>query len=93
MKKTELEQKVKDLTAQLTYRYEAASRELEKAGDNLTASAAVLHITGLGGRDIVAPVAIRDGLSLESIAALQRDLHRSYLQAIGKAPKHKEHTS
>lgn len=59
----ELERKIADLEAQLTCRYRYAGKELEKAGDCLTGSAAILRVTALGGREIVAPVAILDGLS------------------------------
>lgn len=51
------------------------------------ASAAILTITGLGGRVIVAPVAIRDGLSAATIAAIKADLQRSYDLATLMQPK------
>lgn len=76
--RAELEQRVIDLESQLIHRYEAAKKELDKTGESLHASAAVLRITGLGGREIVSPVAILNGLSKESIEALKRDLQRSF---------------
>ncbi len=81
-----LKQKVIDLQAQMPHRYAFASREVEKAGDGLTASAAVLSITALGGKEIVLPVAIRDGLSIETIEAIKRDLQRSYERAMRWKP-------
>lgn len=84
--KAQLQQSVIDLGAQLAYRYKAASLEIDKAGEALFASAAVLRITALGGLELVAPVAIRDGLSKETIEAIRRDLQRSYDGAIGKRP-------
>jgi len=77
-----LKQKVIDLEAQMIHRYAFACKEIEKAGNVLTASAAVLSITALGGKEIVAPVAIRDGLSIETIEAIKKDLQRSYEQAV-----------
>lgn len=81
--KAELEQQIVDLSAQLVHRYKSAKKELDGAGETLTASAAVIRITGLGGREIVAPVAIINGLSKETIQALRNDLQRSFDHVAG----------
>ena len=82
-----LARRVMELEAQLASTCAHASREVEKAGDLLMASAAVLTISALGGRVIVKPVAIRDGLSPATIAALKADLARSYDLATMTKPK------
>lgn len=59
--------------------YSTASRDLSKAStDHLMASGVVVTITALGGRVITPPVLIRDGLSHDTIAALQADIARSF---------------
>lgn len=75
----ELERKVRELESQLVHQYHSANRSIEKAGIKmLTGSGAVISIVALGGREIIAPVCIRDGLSPETIAALKADFARSY---------------
>lgn len=85
--KADLARRVMELESQLASRAAQASRDIEKAGDSLMASAAILTITGLGGRVIVAPVAIRDGLSPATIAAIKADLARSFDLATLQRPK------
>ena len=53
-----------------------SSREILKAGDNLTASAAIVTIEALGGR-LITRFAIHDGLSIETINALKLDIQRT----------------
>lgn len=74
----DLARRCMELEAQLASAAAKASRDIEKAGDVLHASAAILTLTALGGRVIVSPVAIRDGLSGATIAAIKADLQRSY---------------
>lgn len=85
--KADLQRRVMELESQLASRAAAASAELGKAGDVLMGSAVILHLVALGGREIVAPVAIRDGLSAETIAAIRADLRRSYDLATLHKPK------
>jgi hypothetical protein len=87
----DLRQMVSDLEAQIASRCSFACGEVERAGGNLAASAAILEIRALGGRVIVNPVAIRDGLSPETIAAIQNDLRRSYALATISQPKEARH--
>lgn len=84
--KADLARKVKELEAQLASTYHFASVDLHKAGD-LGGSAVILELTWLGGKAAICPVAIRGGLSPETIAALRNDLARSYDEAIEFKPK------
>ena len=70
--------RVFELRAQLASTLGAAFDAIPKAGDSLHGSAVILELTALGGRKIVDAVAIRDGLSPATIAAIQRDLCRSF---------------
>lgn len=84
----ELERKLVEANGQHAYVYAYASDAVEKAStDHLTASGVVLTLTALGGREIVKPVVIRDGLSAETIAAIRKDLRRSYDLAVKLVPK------
>lgn len=75
----DLERQVLELKAQLAFGYASASSDVEKAGTNhMMASGVLLQLTALGGREIIKPVVIRDGLSDETIEALKKDLARSY---------------
>lgn len=68
--------------------YHFATEGIKKSSTaHLMASGVVITITALGGREIVAPVLIRDGLSDETIAALQADFSRSYDLATMYKPK------
>jgi hypothetical protein len=75
--KADLARRCKELEAQLVSTAKSALRDMPKAGDTLTASAVILELTALGGRRIIAPVAIRDGLSAAAIEALKADILRS----------------
>lgn len=83
----DLERQVLELKGQLACIYAQASRDIEKAGaDHMTASGVLLQLTALGGREIIKPVVIRDGLSDETIEALKKDLARSYELATMQKP-------
>lgn len=85
--KAELLRRNRELEAQLAHVYHFASATLDKAGDCLKASGVLLQLHALGGREIIPPVVIRDGLSADTIAALRRDLVRSYESAVAFKPK------
>lgn len=75
----EMERKIRELEAQLTHRCHFAARTIDKAGiKSLIGSGVILSLVTLGGREIIEPVCIRDGLSDETIAALKADFVRSY---------------
>lgn len=77
--KADLQRKVKELEAQLAHQYFFATQGLNKAGkQHCMASAVILELTFLGGTKVIDPVAIKDGLSDETIAAIKADLKRSY---------------
>lgn len=85
--RAELQRQVTELTAQLAHTYHFASAELHKAGDCLMASGVLVTMHALGGRQITVPFVIRDGLSADTIAALRRDMVRSYEGAVMFKPK------
>lgn len=85
--KADLIRKNMELEAQLASTYHFAGQYLEKAQyPALMASAAIITITALGGREIVRPVAIRGGLSPETIECLRKDIARSYEEAVEFKP-------
>lgn len=85
--KADLQRKVKELEAQLVHQYHFASLGVEKADMRRTmGSAVILELTYLGGRKVIEPVAIKDGLSDETIAAIKADLKRSYERAVEFKP-------
>ena len=75
----ELERKVKELESQLVHRHHFATRSIDKAGTkNIMGSGVIISLVVLGGREIIEPLCIRDGLSDETINALKADIIRSY---------------
>lgn len=85
--RADLQRQVMELKAQLAFVYSIASQGIDKAGAPLMASGALLQLHALGGREIIPPVVILDGLSAETIAALKKDLARSYDLAVMHKPK------
>lgn len=80
-----LGRKILELESQLAHRYSFAMTEIDGASiDRLMGSGVLLQLTGIGGKDIIHPVVIKDGLSLEAIKA---DLVRSYDLAVMFKPK------
>ncbi len=72
-----------ELEAQLAHRYHFANADLHKAGTaHKMASGVLLQLTAIGGKEIITPVMIKDGLSDETIAAIRKDLKRSYDLAV-----------
>lgn len=76
--RAELERKVMELTAQLASTYHFADATLDKAGKALLGSGVLIRMEALGGRELILPVVIKDGLSAETIAALRKDIFRSW---------------
>lgn len=84
----DLERKLKEALAGQVHTYHFADQALDSAtAKHLSASGAVITITALGGREIVGPTLIRDGLSAELIEALRADLRRSYERATQMKPR------
>ena len=78
----QLERKLLEAEALAPCRYGFAHKDIVKAStDHLMSSGVLLQLTVLGGREIINPVVIRDGLSADTIACLQRDIKRSSDQA------------
>lgn len=74
----ELERHLQELRAQFPHAAAHAMKDIAGASNgHLTGSCVVLTLTALGGREIICPVAIRDGLSLATIDAIRADLRRS----------------
>jgi len=74
-----LERRCVELKAQMASTYHYAYNEVEKASvDRLMGSGVLLQLTASGGKEIMDPVMIRDGLSNATIEAIKADLKRSY---------------
>ena len=83
-----LRREAKELLAGQVHQYHYAEKEVEKASiDHIMGSGVILELTVLGGRELVKPVLIRDGLSKETIEAIQADLCRSYELATTFKPR------
>ena len=77
--RAELHRRIAELNAQLVHVYHFAHRALPKTStDHLMASGVLITMHAIGGRELITPVVIKNGLSADTIAALQRDLVRSY---------------
>lgn len=85
--KADLARKVMEMEAQLASTYHFASATLHKAQlPALTASAVIVRMHSLGGTELMCPIAIRGGLSPETIECLRKDIERSYNEAIEFKP-------
>ena len=74
-----LERSLKEALAGQVHNYHFADFGLDKAGTaSLMASGVIITLTVLGGRELIPPTMLRDGLSDELIAALRADFKRSY---------------
>lgn len=83
-----LERKLVEALAGQAHLYHFSERELGKANvKQLMGSGVVITLTVLGGRELISPTLIRDGLSDELIAALRADFVRSYDLATLFKPK------
>lgn len=89
--RAELEACIKMLNAQLAHVYHFADMELHKAGTAVRmGSGVLLELTAygeFGGKKIIDPVVIKDGLSDATIAAIRADLKRSFELATAFKPK------
>jgi hypothetical protein len=86
--RAQLERENLELHAQLAHVGYYVNKGLPSASrDALAGSGVLLQLHALGGRKIIDPIVIRDGLSADTIAALQRDVIRSYELATQFKPK------
>lgn len=84
----ELERQLKEAQAQQIHTHYFASIDIDKFGiDKMTGSGVILELSALGGRTVLTPVTISDGLSAETIAAIKADLVRSYINKTEFKPK------
>lgn len=68
-----------ELKAQLAHVYHFAKATIDKAGEKyMMGSGVLVQITALGGREIVLPFMVKDGLSQDTIEAIKADIIRSY---------------
>ena len=76
------EREVLELSASLPITYHFSSSNLHRASvERLMGSGVVLQLTGIGGKELINPTMIKDGLSKETIDALLKDIARSYESA------------
>ena len=84
----ELENKLRSAEAYQVHKLHFASYALDKLGTDLMyGSGVIINITSLSGKPIVDPTVISDGLSPETIAALQADMRRSFEKLTEFKPK------
>lgn len=75
----QLERQILELESQLAHRYAFAQSTIDKAStDKMMESGVLLQLTAIGGRELINPVVIKDGLSKATIEAIKADLNRSY---------------
>jgi len=77
----DLQRKLRDSEAHQVHRYHFASKEVEIFSmDNFMGNSVIIEITGPGRNKQLSmgPVAIRNGLSPETIKAIKADLNRSF---------------
>lgn len=85
--RAQLARQVKELEAQLSAAYHFAAHDLRNmAKRDFRASAVIVEVTALGGAQLLKPIAIRDGLSKETLDALHADILRSYASAVEFKP-------
>jgi hypothetical protein len=75
----DLERQLREALAGQSHVYHFADHGLDKASTkHLMGSGMVITLTVLGGRELIQPTMLRDGMSDELIAALRADFRRSY---------------
>jgi hypothetical protein len=84
----DLERKVLEAKAAQVHNYHFADANIDKASTrHLMGSGVIMTLTFLGGKTVMEPVLIREGLSEATIAAIKADFKRSYDLAIMWKPK------
>jgi hypothetical protein len=74
-----LERRLHEALAGQAHNYHFADRGLDAASTkSLIGSGAIITLTALGGKELIPPTLLRDGLSDNLIAALRSDLRSSY---------------
>lgn len=75
-----LERRLFEARAQYAATLGAAFDAMPKAAD-FHASGVIVQVTALGGKEVIPPVMVRDGLSQATVKALQDDICRSFALA------------
>lgn len=84
----DLERQLRETLAGQVHQYHFADEGLNKASTkHLIGSGVVITLTVIGGRELIPPTLLRDGLSDELIAALRADFVRGYQLATMYKPK------
>ena len=84
----DLERQLTEAKAAQVHNYHFADANVGKAvTEKMMGSGVILTITALGGREIVEPVMILNGLSQETVAALRADFRRAFKYATELKPK------
>lgn len=87
----ELRRKLTELEAQMVHSLACAHADLPRAHTSkLMGSGVLITVHANGGREICKPFMIKDGLSSETIAALQADLQRSHDLTLMFKPQEKD---
>ena len=83
-----LERRLREEEAHQIHNYHFGSAALGAANmAKMQGSSVIITVSGLGGRIIVGPTAILNGLSDETIAALKADMARSFEYATELKPE------
>lgn len=84
----ELENKLRSAEAYQVHKLHFASYALDRLStDCMHGGGVIISITPLSGKPLVEPTVISDGLSPETIAALQADMRRSFEKRTELKPK------
>ena len=70
----QLTRRLLEVDSQTVLNLNNAAKNIIKAGEPLFASACIVQITALGGREIIPAFCIYDGLSPDTIEAIKRDI-------------------
>jgi len=77
----QLARQLLELEAQSLWSLKGAKDDMTRASEeHLKASACIISITALGGQQIVAPFAVSDGLSKETVDALIKEIDKTLTQ-------------
>ena len=86
-----LKRRILELESQLPHRYEMADTALGKCGTDMNmAGGVLLQLSTLGGKELINPVMIKDGLSDGTIKCIREDLLRSYNLTVMYKPKERK---
>lgn len=88
----DLERQLMEAKAAQVHNYHFADARIGTIStEKMVGSGVILHITALGGREIISPVMIPGGLSPETVEGLRADFRRGFISATEFKPKGVEH--